>query len=57
MQRSGITGRLRIDSEAFTKVRDEYQTLREKHQPVNHPEEVLKALDDIVARASKELAV
>ena len=38
------------------RVRDEYQNLREKHQPINHPEEVLKELDAIVARASKELA-
>jgi len=40
----------------LTKARDEYRALREKHQPVNHPEEVLKELDAIVARASKELA-
>ena len=40
----------------IARARDEYRTLRERHQPVNHPEELLKALDAIVARASKELA-
>jgi trimethylamine:corrinoid methyltransferase-like protein len=40
----------------IARARDEYRTLKEKHQPVNHPEEVLKEFDAIAARASKELA-
>ena len=36
--------------------REEYRKLRERHQPVNHPEEILKELDIIVARANEELA-
>jgi trimethylamine:corrinoid methyltransferase-like protein len=36
--------------------RDEYRNLKEKHQPVNHPAEVLKELDAIAARANTELA-
>jgi hypothetical protein len=38
------------------RARDEYRSLKEKHRPVNHPEEVLKELDAIASRASKELA-
>ena len=30
--------------------------LKEKHQPVSHPAEVLKEIEAIVARANKELA-
>jgi trimethylamine:corrinoid methyltransferase-like protein len=36
--------------------RDEYRNLKEKHQPVSHPAEVLKEIEAIAARASKELA-
>jgi trimethylamine:corrinoid methyltransferase-like protein len=36
--------------------REAYRVLREKHRPVDHPEEVLKAIDAIVTRADKELA-
>ena len=41
----------------IARARDEYRTLKSKHQPVSHPQEVLKEMDAIAARASKELAV
>ena len=41
----------------IARARDEYRTLKAKHQPVSHPQEVLKEVDAIAARASKELAV
>jgi trimethylamine:corrinoid methyltransferase-like protein len=36
--------------------REAYRVFREKHRPVDHPEEVLKTIDAIVARADIELA-
>jgi trimethylamine:corrinoid methyltransferase-like protein len=36
--------------------RDIYQSLKEKHQPIDHPEDVLKEVDAIASRAGKELA-
>ena len=40
----------------IARARDEYRTLKARHQPISHPEEVLKEFDAIAARASKELA-
>jgi trimethylamine---corrinoid protein Co-methyltransferase len=37
------------------KARDEYRALKERHQPVNHPEDVLKEISSIASRASKEM--
>jgi trimethylamine---corrinoid protein Co-methyltransferase len=37
------------------KARDEYRVLKERHQPVNHPEDVLKEIKSIADRASKEM--
>jgi trimethylamine:corrinoid methyltransferase-like protein len=36
--------------------REEYRKLRKRHRPVNHPEEILKEIDTIVAKANDELA-
>lgn len=38
------------------RARDKYRLLKRNHQPVDHPEAVLKELDAIAARASRELA-
>ncbi len=39
------------------KARDEYKAIKEKHIPVNHPEDLLKELDAIAERASKEMVL
>ncbi len=36
--------------------REEYRKIIENHQPVNHPPEVLRELESIVARADRELS-
>ncbi len=37
------------------KARDEYEAIKARHKPVNHPEDLLNELDAIAARASREM--
>lgn len=39
------------------KARDEYLSIKKRHKPVDHPEEVLKELDAISDRASREMVI